>query len=983
MEMDGNEQLNIKSSGFEINENFFIAGIGASAGGLEALEMFFKNIKNDSGIAYVVVQHLSPDYKSLMGELLAKYTDLPIFRVEDGMKVQPNCIYLIPPKKNMTIFHGKLFLTEQTHAGGLNLPIDIFLRSLADDMADRAIGIILSGTGSDGALGIRAIKGAGGMVVVQDESTAKFDGMPRNAIATGMVDYVLAPEDMGEHLHKYMLHPLVAKNDKKTKLSIDDEDIYSKILAVIRSKVGTDFTYYKPNTIIRRIERRIGVHQLESIDDYLSLLMNSNSEASILYKDLLIGVTKFFRDQDAFSVVEEKLIPTLLENKKAGDLVRIWDVACSSGEEAYSLAILFKEYMIKHNIEFDLKIFATDIDKDSIEYASSGCYPESIAADVSSDRLNQFFTKSGDLYKINDSIRQMVIFATHNIIKDPPFSKIDMISCRNLLIYLQPIMQKKVISAFNFSLNPNGFLLLGTSESIGDLMAYYYTFDNKSKIYRTKEGIRAPLVSDFYMPLFKKKKIGLDIFNQSVSKTNPLELSIETLTKELFEKYIPASVLIDEKFELLHVFNNVNKFLKVPAGKVSLNILNMANSELTVPLSTAVHKCIKEEKEVIYKGLQVRLDDEEVNLNLIVKPVHFKDLGRNLLQISFVESKAKINQTDEEPFDKVDNALQRISDLELELQFNRENLQATIEELETSNEELQATNEELIASNEELQSTNEELQSVNEELYTVNSEYQNKIDELTELNNDISNWFSISNIGAIFLDLQLKIRKFSPAITKFINLLTTDIGRPINHISYNFEYKNFFEDIFAVQKTLKPIEAEVIANDKSWYLVKIMPYRTIENAVRGIVVTFIDISSTKKMEAQLMLERNLLIRVLDNSPTGKMMIDAAGYITFVNHKVEEIFSLSKEDIIGEKYNSEKFKFYRKENGKEVQVEFPLEKVINSKQALYNYKVKYITVNNDKIVYINASPIFDEEKRVIGAVFSIDDKRNLDKSDFED
>ncbi len=981
MEMENNNLASNQATEFDINENFFVAGIGASAGGLEALELFFKKIKNDSGIAYVVVQHLSPDYKSLMGELLAKYTELPIFRVEDGMKVQPNCIYLIPPKKNMTIFHGKLFLTEQIHSGGLNLPIDIFLRSLADDMAERAIGIILSGTGSDGALGVRAIKGAGGMVIVQDETTAKFDGMPRNAIATGMVDFVLAPEDMGDQLHKYMQHPLVSKNDKKTKLSIDDEDIYSKILAVIRSKVGTDFTYYKPNTIIRRIERRIGVHQLESIDDYLSLLMNSSSEASILYKDLLIGVTKFFRDDDAFHVVEERLIPSMLENKKQGDLVRIWDVACSSGEEAYSLAILFKEYMIKHNIEFDLKIFATDIDKDSIEYASSGCYPESIAADVSTDRLNKFFTKSGDIYKINDSIRQMVIFATHNIIKDPPFSKIDMISCRNLLIYLQPIMQKKVISAFNFSLNPNGFLLLGTSESIGDLMAYYYTFDNKSKIYRTKEGIRAPLVSDFYMPLFKKKKIGMEFFNQSASKNNPLELSIETLTKELFEKYIPASVLIDEKFELLHVFNNVNKYLKVPAGRVSLNILSMANSELTVPLSTAVHKCIKEEKEVIYNGLQIRLDDENVNLNLIVKPVYFKDLGRNLLQISFVESKSKTIQADDEPFDRVDNAMQRISDLELELQFNKENLQATIEELETSNEELQATNEELIASNEELQSTNEELQSVNEELYTVNSEYQNKIDELTELNNDVSNWFSISNIGAIFLDLQLKIRKYSPAITKFINLLTTDIGRPINHISYNFEYKNFFDDIFSVQKTLKPIEAEVLANDKSWYLVKIMPYRTLENAVRGIVVTFIDISSTKKIEAQLMLERNLLIRVLDNSPTGKMMVDAAGYITFVNHKVEEIFTLSKEEIVGEKYNSEKFKFYRKENGKEEQVEFPLEKVIRSKQALYNYKVKFVNDVSEKIVYINASPIFDEEKRVIGAVFSIDDQRNLEKSDF--
>lgn len=437
-------------------QEFSIVGIGASAGGLEALEQFFSNMPKDTGLAFVVVQHLSPDYKSLMVELLSKHTEMKVLRVEDGMEVKPNCVYLITPKKNLTIFHRKLYLSEQGQKHTLNLPIDIFFRSLAEDLGDRAIGCILSGTGSDGTLGIRAIKGAGGMAMVQEESSAKFDGMPKSAIATGLIDYILPADKMPEQLVKYIKHPYVSKSDNTDLHIRGDEDTLSKILALIRTRTGNDFTYYKPNTIIRRIERRISINQLENIDNYLNLLVQSPSELNILYKELLIGVTKFFRDIEAMELVEKKVIPNVFKNKSKNDEIRIWVVGCSTGEEAYSIAIYMREYMEYVGKTFDLKIFATDIDRESIEYASAGIYPDNIIADVSEERLRNFFKKNNNTYKVNENIRQMVIFACHNILKDPPFSKIDLITCRNLLIYFQPVMQKKVLSLFSFSLKNNG-----------------------------------------------------------------------------------------------------------------------------------------------------------------------------------------------------------------------------------------------------------------------------------------------------------------------------------------------------------------------------------------------------------------------------------------------------------------------------------------------------------------------------------------------
>ncbi len=951
----------------EVQEVFPVVGVGASAGGLEALETFFRNIKADCGLSFVVVQHLSPDYKSLMGELLSKYTDMPIYRAEDGMRVKKNCVYLIPPKKNMTIFHNKLYLTDQRPTTGLNLPIDIFFRSLAEDYGEKAIAVVLSGTGSDGTLGIRAIKGAGGMVMAQNEASAKFDGMPKSAISTGLVDYILPPGEMGDQLIKYVAHPLISGNDSKDDVIINEGDALSKILAAIRTRTSTDFTYYKPNTIVRRIERRISVHQFDTIDDYMKLIVDSPTEVNILYKELLIGVTKFFRDPEAFDILKNKVIPNIFKKKKSNESIRVWVTACSTGEEAYSLAIMFKEFMEQENFTGDVKIFATDIDKDSIEYASTGIYPESIVTDVSDERLKKYFIKNSNTFKINDSIRQMVIFATHNIIKDPPFSKIDLVSCRNLLIYLLPIMQKKVLTTFSFALQNGGFLFLGTSESIGDLSSYFYTIDNKWKIYQNNEGIKQSIIDEFYVPIIKRQPILPN--KEPAHKITPENELFEDISANLFKQFVPASVVINEKYDILHVYNDINKFVKLPIGKISLNILNMVPNELSIAIGTAIHRVMKEKKDVLYNDISIEIDNKLHFVNLLVRPFTHEKTKANLILLIFLPAdKATQSENASEKFDMSSNIGLRIKDLEQELKYSKENLQATIEELETSNEELQATNEELIASNEELQSTNEELQSVNEELYTVNSEYQNKIEELTELNNDINNWFNVTSIGTIFLDLKLRVRKFTPAVAKFVNLIDNDLGRPINHISYNFQYDNFFQDAESVLHTLKPIETELKTTNNIWLLLKILPYRTIENAVKGIVITFIDITQTKKYEEQATRNRDLLHRVLENTPIGEVMVDKNGIINFANKKAFEIFNLHGNEESLDDMRLFFDSFFSQNTSK------PFASITKTKKSIFNLEGLIIHQDSPHLnVNLTGSPIFDDFGKIDGAVFTIFEK----------
>lgn len=875
-------------------------GVGASAGGLEALEEFFSNMPPDTGLAFMVIQHLSPDYKSMMLELLSRRTKMNVYKAEDGMLVEPNCIYLIPPKKNMTIFHAKLYLTEQDHGGGLNLPIDIFFRSLAVDQGKKAVGVVLSGTGSDGTLGIRAIKEVDGMAMVQDYSTAKFDGMPKSAIATGQVDYILPPSKMPEELIKYIKHPYFKKHQKADVAGQQGEDILPKVLGIIRSQLGVDFTYYKPNTIIRRIERRISINQLDGIEDYIDLLGRSKEETAILYKELLIGVTQFFRNPEAYKVLEEDVIPAIFENKEGSDYIRIWSAGCSTGEEAYSIAVLFREYMDKHNIEIDVKVFATDLDKESIESAGIGFYPENIASDVSPERLQRYFTVRSEGYQVNENIRRMVIFANHNIIKDPPFSKIDLVCCRNLLIYFKPVMQRKVLAMFHYSMSQGGYLFLGSSESLNELSDVFIPISSKWKIFKYKEGYKAPLLNELFNPQIRIEKPTPILAAQATHRDKyPLSPPV-ALYDQLLNNYLPASILVTERNEIIHFFGDVNEFIKLPKGRATWNLMELIRHDMALVVGNLIHKVKKEKKEVRYNNFQLREGDSILFVNIIAQWLRDEKSKTNFIVILFNKKDVtELNQDNQQDFDMTAQVNSRIEELERELQYREENLQTTVEELETSNEELQATNEELVASNEELQSTNEELQSVNEELYTVNSEHQRKIEELTMLNNDMNNLLNNTNIGTMFLDSKLLIRKFTQGITKIVNVLEIDVGRPITHISFNSDYKALYEDVKDVIDQLKAKEVEVQDLEGNWYLLRIQPYRQSDNSVSGVIITLIEITKMKQTVQALAESEYKYKQVVDTINDSIFIVNAeTGVISEANHQAEELTGYKLEELVG-------------------------------------------------------------------------------------
>ncbi len=842
----------------------FIVGIGASAGGLEALQDFFKAVPENTNIAFVVVQHLSPDYKSLMDELLARFTPMTINIVKDGMRITGGVIYLIPPRKNMTIYQNKLFLQDQANTRGLNLPIDIFFRSLAKEKGRDAIGIILSGTGSDGTLGIRAIKEAGGMVMVQDDKTAKFNGMPRSSISTGLVDYILPAEKMPEELINYVKHPFIKKPRTIDQVITHDDDVLSKILMLIRDYSGLDYSYYKEKTILRRLEKRLGINRIDSFEEYIQFLNESDREKDILFKELLIGVTRFFRDVEAYGQIKDKVIPGLF--KTGEKLIRIWSVACSTGEEVYSLAMLFFEYMEEQNIrDTDIKIFATDIDKEAIEYAGIGFYPDNIQADVEPEFLNKYFLKKTGGYQIREHIRKSIVFATHNILKDPPFSKIDLISCRNLFIYLKPSIQQNVLSMFYYSLNEDGYLFLGSSESMGEFGDGFTVKDSKWKIFKYKKGFQPPVTKRLPYS-YKGQPLQNEPLRQIKSQSTE-RVSIDSTIYQVLDAYVPPSVVVDDQNNLLHIINNVNKYLNFNSGRFEQSLVNLAENSLKLPLNTLTRKLRNDKKDVVLRDVPVEFDDDIQYINLIGKTLYDRKKDAYYYLISFEENKESANHDNQKVVDVREDYDQRFTDLERELQYTRENLQATVEELETSNEELQSSNEELIASNEELQSTNEELQSVNEELYTVNAEYQNKIEELERLNNDMNNLLRNTKIGTIYLDRKLCIRKMTESVYTITHLRESDIGRPVYHMDLNSIYPAFLEDIEKVLEDLKPVEKEFQVKNQDWYLSKIMPYRTDENAVDGIIITFVNINSLKRAQDKTAELANKLTMALD---IGKM-----------------------------------------------------------------------------------------------------------------
>ncbi len=833
-----------------------VVGIGASAGGLEAIQAFFQATPVDSGMAFVVIQHLSPDHKSLMVELLSRKTDMPVLRADDGLTVAPNHIYLIPPKKNLTIFHGQLLLEDQKPRDGINLPVDIFLRSLAEDQGERSVGVILSGTGSDGARGVRAIKEWGGLVVVQDQESAKFDGMPRAAASTGVADFVLPPDQMPSQLVACLRHPYATRQDRQ-KGALDDETGLTRLFSLLRAKTKVDFTYYKPSTITRRIERRIAVTQVPDLEAYVRYAEQTSAELAALYRELLIGVTSFFRDPEVMANLQERVLPELLQ-RGANRELRFWVAGCSTGEEAYTLAILTREVMETLGLVRDVKIFATDIDREAVLKAGTGVYPESIAADLNPGLLAKYFYCHGGTYQVARTLREMVVFAQHNLVKDPPFTRIDLVSCRNLLIYLQTNLQQHALSMFSFALNPGGVLLLGTSETVGEAEDRFEPLDRKARIYRSlgRPPARTPLneLEPTRQPdETRLPAVAAGIGRLSRGDARHQERLLARLLDSLACAYVPLAVVVNEQLELRYTAGEPRGLLTMPPGRAVLDISKMVNRELAIPLATGIQKVFRTGDELVYTNVRLRDEDGTQTLRLRMQLLPGRKNDEPLVGVFFERLEGSHALPDEAGavYDMDEETGQRLQDLEQELQFTRENLQATIEELETSNEELQATNEELLASNEELQSTNEELQSTNEELYTVNAEYQNKIIELTEVQNDVDNLLSSSRIGTLILDEDLCIRRWSPQAAAVYHLVDSDIGRPLKHLSHQLVGFDPLAVAAQVQRTGQSFEQDARTEDGHWYLVRVLPYRVGPRAFAGVVMTLIDVTASRDIRARL------------------------------------------------------------------------------------------------------------------------------------
>ncbi len=849
---------------------FPVVGIGASAGGLAAFEAFFSGMpaETDPGIAFVLVQHLAPDHKSILTELIRRYTRMQVFEVEDGMTVQPNCAYIIPPGRDMAFLNGALQLLEPAAPRGQRLPIDFFFRSLAQDQHERAIGIVLSGTGSDGTLGVRAIKGEGGMVMAQTPASTEYDGMPRSAIATGLVDFELPPADMPAQLIAYATHAFGCSPE--TAPSPKAENALKKIFILLRNQTGHDFSHYKPATIRRRIERRMAVHQIETLEGYVKFMQATPAETEALFRDLLIGVTNFFRDPAAFAALEAQVIPKLFAGRPAGATLRVWVPGCSTGEEAYSLAILLQERLEAQRQSFTtLQVFASDLDSHAVAVARAGIYPASIAADLTPERLARFFAPepggadgNPPAYRIHKNIRDLLVFSEQDVIKDPPFSKLDLISCRNLLIYMGAELQKRLIPLFHYALNPGGFLFLGTSETVGEHLELFSGLDRKAKLYQRRDnvhGLPRAAPGRFLPPLAGAQEERP--VRPAARTAAPAKLPLRELTETaLLQEIVAAAALVTAEGDILYLHGRTGLYLELAPGMVGAsNILKMAREGLKHNLITALHKAIGTPETVRCPGLRVKTNGHYSKVNLIVRRVakpatpSETPLFLVILQEAPEEPKSRGRRSEVggEPPDGT-----QITALKQELRAKEEYLQAANEELETANEELKSSNEEMQSVNEEMQSTNEEmetskeeLQSVNEELATVNAELQAKVADLSRVNNDMNNLLAGTGIATVFVDHQLRILRFTPSATRLINLILADVGRPVGHIVSNLKgYDRLPLDVQAVLDTLLPREAQVQTAEGKWYTMRILPYRTLDNVIEGAVITFVDITERKLAE---------------------------------------------------------------------------------------------------------------------------------------
>lgn len=855
-----------------------IVGIGASAGGLVALEQFFGHVPPNSGLAYVVVQHLDPKREGMLVELLQRHTPMPVAEVKDQTLVEPNHVYVIPPGHDLSLLKGVLHLLVPPELRGLRLPIDFFLKSLADDQQENSIGVILSGMGADGTQGLRAIRLAAGACFVQTPATAQFDSMPRSALEAGVGDVVAPADELPVKIMAYVGRSQLAIDaDTRQKADREEAGFLDKVIVLLRNQTGHDFSYYKRSTISRRVERRMGLHQLARVADYLRYLRENPHESELLFNELLIGVTNFFRDPAVWDQVKNEVIPALLAKYPDGGALRAWVPGCSTGEEAYSLAMVFREALAlaKPVAHFTLQIFASDLDRDAIAVARAGIYPRHIGADVSEQRLDRFFVDDAAGHRISNEIREMVIFAEHNLIAAPPFTKLDFLSCRNLLIYLEAELQAKLMELFHYSLAPGGYLLLGSAESIGAATELFAPLPGKTRLYRRLDVPDRMLPVGFPAAFVQAHgKLGAGaatLMNDGLAQVPSLKVLVETL---LLQRYAPAAVLVTEQGEALYFGGRTGKYLEPAAGKPNLNLFAMARSGLDQALNEAFHRALRDKSMVTVKNVKVSSENAVQHVDIVVQPLQEPAALRGLALVVFYDVPKPRQRhpnasgaSGAENGNRMDALVQELQQSREEARSVREEMQTAQEELKSSNEELQSMNEELQSTNEELTTSKEEMQSMNEELQTVNHELQAKVSDLARASNDMKNLLDSTEIATLFLDDALHVRRFTPQTTRIIKLIPGDMGRPITDIVSDLVYPELVADAREVLRTLMFCERDVPTSDERWFSVRTMPYRTQENRIDGLVITFSDISRRKKIEAELRAAQARLAALPESSTT--------------------------------------------------------------------------------------------------------------------
>jgi two-component system CheB/CheR fusion protein len=863
----------------------YIVGIGASAGGLEALERFFKAMPPDSGMAFVVLQHLSPDFKSLMDELLARFTTMAIQRVEGSAELRQNTVHLLSPGMEMFIADGRLMTKGRPKDAALNMPINTFFQSLAREVGEKAIAIVLSGTGTDGTIGLMDVHDMGGLVLAQSQETAKFDGMPRSAIDTGLADAVMAPEEMPAAILAYgqnrALPAVVSKLQRHGEALVGLPAIVQRL----RETFDVDFSLYKPATISRRIERRIALNQCDSLDEYSERLNQHPAELESLFKDLLIGVTRFFRDTEAFEILRDQVIGPLVDAAPASEEIRVWVAGCATGEEAYSMGILFLEAYDQRNLAPNVKIFASDLHRDSLAVASDGLYSVASLEEISATRRERFFVQEdSQTYRVHGRLRRLLVFSAHNLIKDPPFTKIDLVSCRNLLIYFQPGAQNKVLGTLHFALKLHGTLFLGPSEGPGELQGEFEILDRPWRLYRKAHDSRLPMELRMNLPVTTARNQRLPI---------PGDVRLSRAYDTLLNRFVPTGVLVNERRDVLHLFGESDRFLRPQTGRMSSDVVTMARGDLRIALASAIQSALKRSQKVTFKGVRAGETDAPCVIDVTAEPLTDRITSAVFVLVLFQEERPiPVSEPDQvRTFQLGEEAEMRIQQLENELVYTKESLQTTVEELQTSNEELQASNEELQASNEELQSTNEELHSVNEELYSVNAELEQKIKELSETTTDLRNLIQSSEIGTIFTDADRRIRLYTPAAANIFNLLPQDVGRDIQHITSRVHSDDVFQDIDRSFATKTPQVKKVITHDGRSFLRRITPYQDANRLPAGLILTFVDITALDAAERQFQT-------MVESAPQAIVMVDEAGRVVLANQQAERTFLYEPGEMVG-------------------------------------------------------------------------------------